>query len=165
MAAALSPLARIRNMISGDEPLIVRSANLDDLDEIKHLADQHKHELGFIIRGALQRSIESGELIVAVSSSQEICGFVQFRHRRDFQTTLYNLVVAATWRNRGVGKLLVDNLRQSAAEHHKKQILLRCPTDLAANDFYHNYGFHINRIEQGKSRQLNVWVLDLNSSS
>jgi N-acetylglutamate synthase-like GNAT family acetyltransferase len=137
---------------------VIRRANLDDLDAIKRLADDHKRELGFIVRSALSYSILKGEMFVAINSDNTLCGFVQFRHRKDAQTTLYNIVVAASARCQGFGYQLLNELIADAIRNNQDTILLKCPIDLLANDFYRKCGFTLHQTEPGKSRPLKVWV-------
>ena len=60
----------------------VRKATQADLDAVKGLADSHKHELGFVLRPALSRSIAREELLVAENHASVI-GFIEYHHRQD----------------------------------------------------------------------------------
>lgn len=148
-------------MTSGDSKFMIRKARLDDIPALKRLADQHKTELGFIIRGALQKSIEQHELLVAEDETGKLCAFVQYRHRKDDQTTLYNIVVSPDERKQGIGQALVTSLAHEARAQRKSLILLKCPQDLPANNFYREYGFELQEVETGKHRALNIWRLRL----
>lgn len=149
-------------MTSGsNNGIVFRKAALTDLDSLKKLVDQHKTELGFVIRGALAKSIENSEVIVAIEQNGEVIGFVQYRHRKDEQTTLYNIVVVSSHQRQGIGHQLIDRLENEARAHQKQFILLKCPAGLPANDFYRDYGFTLHTIENGKNRALNVWKLDV----
>lgn len=148
-------------MISGaPEPFTLRQATLADLDTIKSLTDDHRHELGFVIRPALMRSIKRGELIVATNSTGLIA-FVEYHHRRDAQTTLYHIVVAPDYRRQGVGRRLIEWLADEARAVGKEIIALKCPTTLPANDFYARTGWSLAGSEPGKHRLLNLWQLML----
>jgi len=138
----------------------VRKAFIDDLDAIKAIADASRLELGFVLRPALVASIQREEVLVAVSDSQ-ITGFVEYHHRRDQHTTLYHIAVSNAYRREGVGRSLVQSLRQEAETLGKSCILLRCPKELPANLFYENCGFNLASTENGKHRPLNVWKLHL----
>jgi ribosomal protein S18 acetylase RimI-like enzyme len=147
-------------MTSGDkfslDQLSIRKGILDDIPAMKQLADHHKRELGFIVQGALRTSVNKSELFVATLNNA-LCGFVQYRHRLDHQTTLYNIVVDAKYRERGIGRELVKALINEAFARKKLIVLLKCPTDLPANSFYSRCGFILDRVEPGKSRSLNIW--------
>lgn len=142
--------------------MIFRKATIQDLDSIKILVDQHKTELGFVIRSALEKSIATSELIVAIDNkTSNLAGFIHYRHRKDAQTTLYNIVVNPSYRRQGIGARLIGELKQEAKNLEKEFILLKCPLQLPANDFYHNYGFSSITTENGKKRPLKIWTLNL----
>lgn len=141
------------------QPITLRKATSADLDAVKALFDRHKLELGFIIRAALEKSIQQAELIIAVTHDEELAGLVHYHHRRDAQTTLYSIVVDSPWRERGVGRCLIDALRDECRIRKQHFILLKCPQGLPANDFYAHYGFNLAKKEIGKHRPLNVWTL------
>lgn len=134
----------------------VRRAVSSDLTATKALADAHKRELGFILRPVLEQAIQQGEVLVA-ANGVDMLGFVHFHHRRDEQTTLYNIVVDPEHRRRGVGKRLLESLVNECREREKSFILLRCPEDLAANKFYERSGCTIIGTEASKRRRLIVW--------
>ncbi len=148
-------------MIFGNNEVTYRKAGYRDLDRIKKLADKHKEELGFIVSAALVRSIGSSEIIVATRSDDELLGFVHYHHRKDGQTTLYNIVVNQPWRRQGLASRLIGELCLEARELGQRFVLLKCPIELPANDFYHSYGFDLSHGENGKHRALNIWRLDL----
>jgi GNAT superfamily N-acetyltransferase len=143
--------------------LTIRKAVLTDLDILKSLADAHRHELGFVVRPALVRSIERGELIVATNSTDPIA-FVEYHHRRDAQTTLYRIVVAPDYRRQGIGRWLIERLADEARAAGKEIIALKCPATLPANDFYARTGWSLAGSEPGKRRPLNLWQLPLDAS-
>lgn len=146
------------------EEYIVRKATPSDLGSTKVIADAHRHELGFVRRPALIRSIERREVFVA-ENSKGLIGFVEYHHRQDEQTTLYHIAVQSDYRRQGVGRQLVDALIHDAGERHKGFIQLKCPIDLEANTFYEQLGFSQVSIQLGKHRHLAVWRLPLNSTS
>lgn len=135
---------------------------MKDLDAIKQLADQHKEELGFVLRPALQKAVTDQELFVA-ETDKEIVGFVHYHHRRDQQTTLYHIAVRATYQRQGIGAALIKTLHAEASRLGKSHILLKCPMELAANRFYSQCGFSLYGTSNGKRRPLNVWMLPVRS--
>lgn len=147
-------------MISGLSDFYIRKARPSDLLILKEIADQHKHELGFVLRPALSRSIGREEVLVAEDDT-DLLGFVEYHHRRDEQTTLYHIVVTSDCRRQGVGKALINHLRDEARDLQKSVILLKCPDDLSAQEFYKRVGFRPIREETGKKRSLVVFVLDI----
>ena len=150
-------------MTSGVSKTTFRKATLEELDAIKSLAEAHRYELGFVIRPALARSIERGELIVATNSTDPIA-FVEYHHRRDAQTTLYHIVVAPDYRRQGIGRWLIERLADEALAACKEIIALKCPATLPANDFYARTGWSLAGSEPGKRCLLNLWQLPLDAS-
>lgn len=136
----------------------IRKGKLADLDQVKALADAHKRELGFVLRPALKKSIDRGELLVAENGTGVI-GFVDFHHRQDERTTLYHIAVEISQRGKGIGRALVDTLVDDACDHSKSFIQLKCPEDLPANRFYQHLGFKKLRVDAGNRRALLVWQM------
>lgn len=135
----------------------IRHATTSDLDAIKQLADANRESLGFVMRSALSFGMAKQWLIVAERQHQ-IIGFAHYRHRRDGQTTLYEICVQAEMRGQGVGKVLVQHLCAEAALLGKSCLVLKTPIDLPANGFYQHLGFVCQETLPGKKRALNVWV-------
>ena len=138
--------------------ITICKATVGDLDAIKDLADEHKHELGFVLRPALARSIERTEVFVAKSNGS-VAGFLEYHHRQDSQTTLYHIVVRPDCRCQGIGQQLVDALVQDARERDKEVVHLKCPVDLEANEFYQQLGFSRARVQRSRNRDLAIWRL------
>lgn len=139
----------------------VNYAQPDDIDSIKKLADTNKQALGFLPRIKVLEAIGSKRVMV-LWTPEELGGFVIYRHRKtDRQTTLSDICVAAKWRGRKGGKLLIDALYTECVNFERDFILLKCPQELPANHFYESIGFRRIRTEAGRARQLNVWQLDI----
>lgn len=143
-------------MTSGVHEVTVTKAEHSDIDDIKRIADAHRNELGFVRRPTLIEAIDRSEILIAKRNGN-IIGFVEYRHRRDDQTTLYNIAVFPEYRRLGVGRKLVQSLVTEARKRNKQYISLKCPEDLTANQFYEVLGFHLQEIEPGKHRRLKIW--------
>jgi N-acetylglutamate synthase-like GNAT family acetyltransferase len=139
--------------------IVLRKAKREDIDAIKQLADGHRHELGFVRRPALLEAISQAEVVVA-QNGEGIIGFMEYHHRRDEQTTLYNIVVQPIYRKSGIGRKLLQSLETEVRANGKSFILLKCPQDLPANTFYERLGYECVDVEMGKSRRLNIWRKD-----
>ena len=137
---------------------MIRKATTYDIDAIKHIADANKDTLGFVMRPALLENIEHGWVLVAERDSQVI-GFVNYRHRRDTQTTIYEICVAQAYRGQDFGSQLIDALQQESKNLGKTYIQLKAIVDIPANRFYARYGFSLRSMEPGKRHALNVWRL------
>lgn len=138
----------------------IRKARINDIAEIKAIADANRASLGFIRRGAFIDGMEREWLLVAEVQDQ-IIGFALYWHRRDQQTTLYDLCVAAEWRKQGVGRALIDALIMEARAQGKTELQLKAVEHLLANGFYQRLGFALIRQFPGKKRVLNVWRIDV----
>ena len=131
------------------------------MEEIKSLADSHRHIFGFITRGAFYDAFQAGTLIVALQN-EKVVGFLRYHHRkRDLQTTLYDICVAESERGKNLGKKMLQLLIEHCRQSHRALILLKCPAHLAANVFYEKNGFHHIDTIAGKRQKLNVWRFDL----
>ncbi len=140
--------------------MIIRKATAEDLESVNILVNIHRKEFGFIRKVSLACSIDRREMLVAESSG-EIIGFARYHHRRDAQTTLYDIAVLPTRRLNGVGRALIGALADESRTLGKQTIVLRCPEELPANGFYAHVGFERWREEPGKRRKLIVWRLSL----
>lgn len=132
--------------------MLIASTNLSE--EAKFIANQYKYELGFVNLAALRKSETTHELEVIPS-----IGFVHFHHRKDEQTTIYE--IATIVKKQGWGRLLFYRVLCSAIEHGKKFIIAKCPEDLPSNGFYERLGFELVEIEPGKKRKLNKWRYEI----
>jgi N-acetylglutamate synthase-like GNAT family acetyltransferase len=140
----------------------IRKAIASDLDIVNALASSHKKELGFVRKVTLANSIMHQELTLAQTDGQ-VVGFVRYHHRLDTQTTLYDIVVSPTARLAGIGKALIGSLANEASLLGKKTVVLKCPSELDANNFYSHIGFVRWEEEPGKKRSLIIWQLSLKS--
>lgn len=145
-----------------DRDILIRKADSADLDAIKQLADNNTSTLGFVLRPSLIAGIEMRWLILAEISS-EVVGFVHYRHRRDSQTTLYEICVAQGHRRKGIGKTLISVLIAESSARGKTHIRLKAPVDIQANDFYRAIGFTLMGMESGRNRSLNIWTYTLSA--
>jgi len=147
-----------------DRDILIRKAEGTDLEAIKQLADDNTTTLGFVLRPSLVTGIEMGWLIVSEDSHKEVVGFVHYRHRRDSQTTLYEICVNQNHRRNGIGTALVLALTTESSAHGKTHVRLKAPVDIAANSFYRAVGFTLIGTELGRRRSLNIWNYDLAST-
>ena len=135
---------------------VVRKATLEELDAIKSIADSNKDLIGFVLRPALAENISRQWVLVAEIGGQ-IIGFANYRHRRDHQTTLYEICVATAHRGNGVGKELMTALYMESRNLGQRCVRLKCPVNNAANVFYERLGFVRVGEEAGKRRALAIW--------
>lgn len=141
-----------------DDRISIRRAGIQDIGAIKQLTDSNRATLGFVFRPALMAGIQRGWILIAERDCGELLGFVHYRHRRDVQTTLYEICVVQSLRRQGIGRSLVETLARESAQLGKTSIQLKAPVGIPANAFYQKLGFELNRTESGKKRPLNIWV-------
>jgi len=135
--------------------LTIRKATLADLDRIKAIADANRATLGFVLRASLAEQV-ARQWIVVVEEGGSIVGFVNYRHRLDRQTTIYEICVAKDSRGRGNGRAMIEALVQEC----QSCIRLKAMQGIAANGFYEHLGFVLEGQEQGRKRILNRWRYD-----
>lgn len=129
----------------------IRNATLEDVEQVKIIADSNSSEIGFVLRPALEEAVEKGHLIVAELDG-EILGFCNFNIRKaDGVTVIYEICTDYKYRGNKIGKALIDFLQ--------KPISLKCPVGNESNNFYEHCGFTLKTVEDGKKRKLNVWEL------
>lgn len=163
MVAVACRLRKKMPSISGSD-LIIRKAVFTDLETVKRIADAHRHELGFVVLSALRERIERNEMLVAVRDN-ELIGFVDYHKRRDGQLTLYRIAIDEEDKGQRVGQALIDNLVVIARAQGCSQIILKCPVDLRANQFYEQHGFTPAGTVEGRRRSLNIWAMSLDHTT
>lgn len=141
--------------------VVIRKATLNDINQIKIIADNNRKAIGFLRRPALKQAIENEE-VFAADWDGKVIGFQTYHHRiRDLNTTLYHKCVSTNFRRKGVGTKLVDAVVKESLMMGRELLMLKCPVDLEANEFHRDYGFTLAGVEQGKKRRLNIWILEL----
>lgn len=136
----------------------MHKARTEDLDAVKALADANRTSLGFVLRPALAVGIQKGWLLVAEKNGC-IIGFAHYRHRKDAQTTLYQICVDQKWRGQGIGRMLIEALLNESLSLGQTSVRLKAPSDIAANEFYQALGFQLVDTEPGRIRSVNVWEI------
>ena len=141
---------------------ISKAKDLSDVDIVKHIADQHRAELGFHARQAYVDSLDKGELLIARKDDQ-VVGFLRYHHRRDNRTTLYEIAIIPDVRGKGIGHQLIKALIADCQRVSSRCLRLSCPVELPANRFYEAVGFirSARRSRRGRSRPLYEWELPI----
>lgn len=128
---------------------MIRLATVDDLKDIKKIANQNREFIGFVMNVALKESIEKQSLKVLIKD-KSIIGFVHYHKRRDGWNTLHELAVAKEYQHYGYGQKLFDDVPQP--------IRLKTTADnINAINFYLKNSMTHVRNEQGKKRELMVF--------
>lgn len=96
---------------------------------------------------SLHDSNQHGELILIDG------GYCRWHRRKDNSITIYEILSQRP----GAGSEMLSQLRA-----YGLPIQAKCPSDLAANEWYAKRGFELVRTETTKSgRALNVWRLEV----
>ena len=134
----------------------IRDIRAEDISSVKAIADANRVALGFNTRKRFEEIVQQERGFVAIADNRVI-GFLIFRHRKaDLQTTLSDICVHQEYRDRHIGKQLITTLLQECMKKSRSFIQLKCPANLAANEFYRKLGFELHAIEAGKKLNLNV---------
>jgi predicted GNAT family acetyltransferase len=136
--------------------ITIRQASPADLKAVKAIADANRESIGFVLRPALQEHVERGWLYIAARSS-DVVGFVNFRHRRDGWTVVYEICVEAPSRMQGIGLQLLSHLYSDVVHQGRKGVQLKCPDGSVANEFYAAIGYRRIGLVPGKKRNLILW--------
>jgi predicted nucleic acid-binding protein/GNAT superfamily N-acetyltransferase len=119
------------------------------LSEVLALYKTHARTLGFMPQGAFEDRAASGTLLVA-TETDDIHGYVLYdlpsRH-----VAVRHLCVRQSLRNKGVARLLIDELAQRHPE--RRGILLSCRNDFPAASLWSRLDFEPLTEVQGRSRE------------
>ncbi len=89
--------------------------------------------------------------IVVAVAGDKIIGAVKYLTDRKNNLYIYQLAVLKTYRNRGVGQLLINKIEQIAQTKKCKKILLDCVQEKKLPDYYNKLGFRIDKIEEHRN--------------
>jgi len=126
---------------------------MTDAEEAADLFQQHRDELGFVnVAQCREKDLwverRDGDVVGAALGNHCV---------RKPQTTLYDIAVHPFYRRTGIALSLVE---QMYADSPHDCLIAKCPVDLPAVQFYSKTGWHLQKVECGKNRQLTVWRYD-----
>ena len=140
----------------------VRLASADDVLPCKRIADADRAIFGFLTRALFADAAAHSRLFVVEMGSTGVTGFLRFNHRRrGDETALYDIGVDAAARRQGLGRALIEALKDDCRRLGRRTIVLRCPEGAESNDFYARLGFWRVAVEPGRKRPLVVWQLPI----
>jgi GNAT superfamily N-acetyltransferase len=142
---------------------VLRAEGKEDADAVIGLIRQAKEVFPFLPRSVYEKAVLSGELLLCWNGAG-LVGCLRFHHRRDGITTVHEIVVAPSARNRGAGRALLDALEEDARSRGQKRLRLKCPIDQPANGFYARIGFQRVAIEPSRQRHVVIWERPFASS-
>ncbi|MBD0851867.1 GNAT family N-acetyltransferase [Maribacter arenosus] len=134
------------------------------LDEVISLGTKNSKTLGHFPKGAFQEHAKKGNIIGAFSNANDLLGYLLFSVTVSKRTIrVVHLCISQNHRNKGVAKLLVNELRDKFSTR-LKGIVLSCREDyVEATKFWRTYGFKaLNRIRSRSKKKhfLVIWWYD-----
>jgi GNAT superfamily N-acetyltransferase len=134
----------------------VVAATASDVSAAMKLVRQAKDVFPFLPGVIYEKAAADGELLICRNGVGPV-GALHFHHRRDGITTVHEIVVSPSARDRGIGRLLMDALEREAQARGQKRLRLKCPVDQPANGFYSRVGFDRTGMEPSRTRHVAVW--------
>ncbi len=86
-------------------------------------------------------------IIVAVSKNK-IVGAARYKINNKNQLYFYKLAVLKTYRNKGVGSFLVNEIEKIAKRKHYSKIMLVCVQGKKLSKYYKKFGYKIDKIKK-----------------
>lgn len=130
---------------------ILKQREIEKIEQIYKLFNKYSKEVGFVLKPSIIESTMKGEVIY-IEQNNQIVGACKFHKRKDGIITIYEIVVDDRFRGKGLAKQMLQFIGKRGL------ISLKCPIDNESNKFYKKIGFRLLKIEEGKKRNLNVWV-------
>lgn len=120
----------------------------DYVGQVSCVADQNKGAFGFLSASVYEQMASKGQLWVAVNKAKELKGYLMFG---GIMPTLkvFQIYACDSVKGDGVGRLLIEALKDHAKKSHYHTISARVASDLAANVFWEKVGFFVHRQVKG----------------
>ncbi len=126
-------------------------------ERIVELHRLHSKTLGFFPKGAFVDHAKLRRIIAALEPDGNCLGYLLYRVARG-RATMVHLCVAATAREKGVARLLVDRLKEETKT--LQGIGLYCRRDYIANHIWSKFGFEAVHAKTGRGKdgaELTFW--------
>ncbi|AQT61075.1 GNAT family N-acetyltransferase [Cellvibrio sp. PSBB023] len=118
------------------------------VSQVSAIADRNKEAFGFLSSSAYEQMASKGQLWIAINSDKELKGYLMFGGTMP-TLKIFQLYACRSVKGKGVGKLLLNNLKDHARSKHYHTISARVASDLPANNFWEKTGFIIHRQVKG----------------
>ena len=136
-------------------------------EQVRILADAHRHEFGFLPKNAYAEAATRNNLWVSVDKvSRILLGYILFGGQHP-QMKVFQVCIQAGHRSRGVARKLVSQLIKYGGYRGFLRITARVSSKLEANRFWQAIGFYIVKQVSGggSSRGINIYAMDLDVPS
>ncbi len=112
----------------------------DYVTQVSSIADQNKVAFGFLSASVYEQMASKGQLWVALNSEKELKGYLMFGGSMP-TLKVFQVYACESVKGHGVGKKLINALKDYAKESHYHTISARVASDLPANAFWEKVGF------------------------
>jgi GNAT superfamily N-acetyltransferase/predicted nucleic acid-binding protein len=120
----------------------------DYVNQVSSIADRNKEAFGFLSASAYEQMASKGQLWIAVNDNKELKGYLMFGGTMP-TLKIFQVYVCKSVKGKGIGKLLLNNLKDHARSKYYHTISARVASDLPANNFWEKNGFIIHRQVKG----------------
>lgn len=128
-------------------------------EKIYSVFNKFTEELGFISKVQIEQAEEADQLYWKENEDGEAVAAAIIRHCQNKpQTTLQDLAVAEDYRGQGLAKEILEEAQDDSPHPY---MIAKCPQDLPSNHFYRENGWILQRVQEGKNRDLLVWRKEL----
>jgi GNAT superfamily N-acetyltransferase/predicted nucleic acid-binding protein len=139
------------------------------LDDIIKLWRANSKTLGFFPEGAFHEHASHKNIIAVINDTGILKGYLLYRVVRRGkmwpEVTIVHLCIAERFRNQGIGKILIEYLRNKTKQDHLG-IGLWCRRDYSAHSFWQKAGFIPIADRYGRSGEsLTFWWMDFGRPS
>ncbi|WP_083280376.1 GNAT family N-acetyltransferase [Pseudomonas citronellolis] len=120
----------------------------DYVSQVSAIADKNKGAFGFLSASVYEQMASKGQLWIAINNARELKGYLMFGGTMP-ALKIFQVYACRTARGHGVGRRLIDALKEFAREKNYHSIVARVASDLPANDFWERNGFLVYRQVKG----------------
>lgn len=126
------------------EYAILKKSNetLGYVGQVSAIADRNKGSFGFLSSSAFEQMASKGQLWIAVNSMGILKGYLMFGGTMP-TLKVFQIYACETTKGHGVGKQLIDALKEFAGSKNYHSIVARVASDLPANSFWEKVGFSV----------------------
>lgn len=125
---------------------------------VSSVADKNKKSFGFLSNVVYEQMASKNQLWVAIDEGDKLKGYLMFGGTMP-TIKIFQIYSCETARGHGIGRMLINSLKDHARKENYHTISARVASDLSANYFWSKVGFDIYRQVKGsevKKRIINV---------
>lgn len=126
------------------------------LSDVIALGDRNKETLGLFPRRAFEQSARDNLILVAVDETSNLVGYLLYRIvKTKYRAAITHLCVDANHRNQGIGRLLVNRLKDETG--YLRGISLYSRMDYESNSLWPRLGFKCIGEKRGRGKD-RIWL-------